>query len=91
MSQSQENEEYSADLPLSELLDGLDDETQSMISALILAVRSSSDLNNFATSVSVLSGQAIHWKHSNEKYGLQLSLERFRVPSQVMTREGFVT
>jgi hypothetical protein len=65
-------------------LQEMSDEMLPLILELIHVVKSSSDPINSVTYRKLLSGQPILSQASNEKYGLRLSLELYRLPSQTL-------
>ena len=65
-------------------LQEMSDEMLPLILELIHVVKSSSGPINSATYQKLLSGNPILSQASNEKYGLRLSLELYRLPSQTL-------
>jgi len=65
-------------LTLEELLKDLDAPTQRMIESIIITLRD----------MKLLDGQSINWRHGNEVYGIQCSLERFKRLPTIAAPQG---
>ena len=84
MNPDPESEEYLVESQVKSRLHEMNEEMLPLILELIHVVKSSSDPINSATYQKLLSGQPILSQASNEKYGLRLSLELYRLPSQTL-------